>query len=120
MHAKAVHRGRAQGALGTAHVEGKPPAVVLQGVLHRLQHAVAAGTPSNEALEDACASVGICCLTHALAKGPRQPDAGTQCVASLCAKQQFRSIARTDVILEVCNTMPIRYLNLVHLLLTAS
>lgn len=53
MHAKAVHRGRVQGAHAAARAEGKPPGAVTQGVLQRLQHALAADRPALESLDDA-------------------------------------------------------------------
>ena len=53
VHAKAMHRGRVQGALAAARAEGKPPRAVVQGVLQRLQHALAAKQPALESLDDA-------------------------------------------------------------------
>ena len=53
VHAKAVHRGRVQGAHAAARAEGKPPGAVMHGVLQRLQHALAAEQPVLELLDDA-------------------------------------------------------------------
>ncbi len=48
-----MHRGRVQGAYAAARAEGKPPSAVTQGVLQRLQHALAAEQPALESFDDA-------------------------------------------------------------------